>query len=589
MARKVCLLVVMMLFCVGSMQAVPAHPSAVKVQQPDGSYVTLQLHGDEWLNYTTTADGYTVVKDQRGYYVYARQHDGQLVATTQVAHDAANRQEAEKTFLMDVGKHLKPAIDPQQEQKRLVVQRGQQQTLKNRRAGGYNYNNFRGLIILVQYNDREFSRSDFYDILNNMVNQPGYTGYDNLQCTGSVFDYFNDNSWGKFQPSFDIVGPVTIDYSQYSANGTSNQEALVNAAVDAADPYVDFSQYDGDGNGKVDMIYFIFAGNGSHYSGNDSRLFWPHRYYVIKTVNANQYVYVYKDGIRLWDYAASTELVGHERYPETIRIDGIGTICHEFSHVLGLPDFYDTDGSGSGGKTITPDVWSVMAAGNYANNSDTPVGYSLFERWQVGFLDNDPPGFPESGNYELSPVSEQGAGYMITTPVENEFFLIENRQQNAFRWDAYLPGSGMLLYQVDMTNMDTWNRNKVNVSPYHPCYFLVRATAVNMNSPYDPFPGAGNVTEVTNDTSPANLLTWEGNRTPCELSQITQVGSLVTFHAEVPQKPDDDIDDPEANGIREVMTGSSTHTRTYYNMQGQRVRPTAKGLLIIDGKKYVQR
>ena len=174
-----------------------------------------------------------------------------------------------------------------------------------------------------------------------MVNQEGYSGYDNEQYTGSVFDYFKDNSCGKFQPQFDIVGPYTIDYSQYSANGVENQEALVNAAVDAADPYVDYSQYDGDNDGYVDMVFFVFAGYGSNFNGNDSRLFWPHRYYVIK----DQW-YVTKDGIRLWDYASSTELYGWTNHPETVHLDGIGSFCHEFSHVLGLFDFYDSDGSG---------------------------------------------------------------------------------------------------------------------------------------------------------------------------------------------------------------------------------------------------
>ena len=162
-----CLVLIVMLLNVGSMQAVPAHPRAVRVQQPDGTSVTLQLHGDEWLNYTTTADGYTVVQDSRGCYVYAQMRNGQLEATTLVAHDAEARQESERVFLSGVCKHLKPAISPEMSAKRQAVQRGQQRTLAARRAGDYNYNNFRGLIILVQFNDRSFSRDDYYNIISN--------------------------------------------------------------------------------------------------------------------------------------------------------------------------------------------------------------------------------------------------------------------------------------------------------------------------------------------------------------------------------------------------------------------------------------
>ena len=160
-AVRTCLLLIVMLLSVGSIQAVPAHPGAIRVQQPDGTYVTLRLHGDEWLNYTTTADGYTVIKDSRDCYVYAQMKDGQLVATTQVAHDVEARQAQERVFLSGVSKHLKPAPNPLTTAKKLAVQRGQQRTLAARRAGGYNYNNFRGLIILVQFNDKPFSHDDY--------------------------------------------------------------------------------------------------------------------------------------------------------------------------------------------------------------------------------------------------------------------------------------------------------------------------------------------------------------------------------------------------------------------------------------------
>ena len=331
--RKAFLLAVLQVITMVAM-AVPAHPKPVKVQQPDGTYVTINLHGDEWLNFYTTEDGYSVVRDQRGYFVYAELKDQQLKPTAQVAHDALQRSASEQAFLNNVKKYQAPAMKAERAAEKAQVQQIQRRTLASRRATSYG--NFRGLVVLIQFNDQEFSRSDYAEIADDMLNKENYVGYDSEVYTGSVRDYFSDCSGGLFQPQFDVVGPVSVEFSQY--DGRSQSKAIINAAVDAVDDEVDFSQYDGDGDGYVDLVFFLIAGNGSNYTGNDSRLWWPHRS-VIKN-NGN---YVEKDGVTLLDYASSVELYGWTSDPETVIIDGIGTICHEFSHVLGLPDFYDAD------------------------------------------------------------------------------------------------------------------------------------------------------------------------------------------------------------------------------------------------------
>lgn len=534
--RKIVVMLVMLL-SVSTMQAVPAYPGSVVVHQPDGTTVTLLLHGDEWLSYHTTIDGYSVVQDQHGYYVYAQRQNGQLVATQQVAHDAELRSADEQHFLSTVSKHLVPEMSPlQAAMKRTVVEQERRKLASRRAIGdfGYDYSLFRGLIILVQYSDRNFSRYGFRDLVYDMVNQEGFSGFDNQVYTGSVLDYFSDNSNGLFRPHFDVAGPVTISYSQYSANGTMNHEQLINAAIDAVDAEVDFSQYDGDGDGSVDMIYFIFSGNGSNYTGNDQRLMWPHRFYVL-----NEGSNVYKDGIRLWDYAVSTELIGATQVPSSIMIDGIGTICHEFSHVLGLPDLYDTDYAESGGRSVTPEQWSLLSSGNYLNYGRTPAGYSLFERWAVGWTTEDPKVIRYTGDYDLDPLFMQSKGYRINTPNANEFFLLENRQQHAFKWDAYLPGSGLLVHRVDLSDMDVWASNKVNVDPQHNYYKVIRAAGESLkNTAYDVFPGSWSVTTLSSDSYPANLRTWDDKSVATSLSNISTSGYMITFHADVEQEPD---------------------------------------------------
>ena len=518
--RKAFLLAVLQVITMVAM-AVPAHPKPVKVQQPDGSFVTVSLHGDEWLSYTTTDDGYTVVKDQQGRYVYATLEGQQLRPTVLVAHDAMQRSSAERSFLSGIRKYQVPAMRAEKALERAQVQQQQRRVLASRRATSYD--NFRGLVVLIQFNDLPFSRSDYAQIADGMLNQKNYTGYDSEVYTGSVCDYFSDNSEGKFQPQFDVVGPVTVAFSQY--DGHSQSKAIATAALMAVDNEVDFTQYDGDDDGYVDLVFFLIAGNGSNYSGNDSRLWWPHRSRIPSGGAAGQL-----DGVNLGDYASSVELYGWTAKPETVVIDGIGTICHEFSHVLGLPDFYDADYAGSGGESTHPDEWSVMASGCYSNVARTPVGYSLYERYSVGFTD-EPEVISEKKSYTLEPLHVNQKGYRIDSPVENEFFLLENRRNDgSFKWDVYLPGSGLLVHRVDKTNMSVWNNNKVNNNPAHNYYEVVWAGGAGYrNTVYDTFPGAGGVTELNCHTAPANLLTHNGSETSLGLAGIQENGADIVF------------------------------------------------------------
>ena len=505
-------------------QAVPAHKGKVTITQPDGTTVTLRLHGDEYLHFTTTEDGYSVVKGADNFYRYARREDGKLVATDMVAHDMASRSSAEKAFLNSTEKYQAPDMTEQMQQMQTNNRSRQRKALAQHKAAQYDYNNFRGLLILVEFNDKEFSRDDYAELMNDMVNQENYTGYTDLQgrkqtYTGSVRDYFNDNSDGKFKPQFDVYGPVKINYSQYDANGTDNAWDLVRAAVNAVDDQVNFKNYDRDNDGYVDLVYFIFAGNGSNYSGNDSRLFWPHR---------SAFYYFRKDGVNLGDYASSVELAGWTDSPSTVKIDGIGTICHEFSHVLGLPDFYDTDYA-QNGQSNDPGDWSVMAGGSYFNDGRTPVGYSLFERFAVGFANVTT--ITGEGSYTLENIDNSNTGFRLKTSVDKESFYLENRQRT--KWNYYLPGTGMLVFRVDSTSTSVWDYNTVNANPSHNYYEMLRAGGWrNGASSYDPFPGSGNVRTLNNGTSPANLLPWSDGGTQWGLSNIRQSGGVIYFDIE---------------------------------------------------------
>ena len=513
------------------MMSVPAYRGTAQVRQPDGSYITLRLLGDEWVNYNTTADGYSVVKDHRGYYTYAHLKDDRLQSTGRIAHDVAQRSASEQTFLAGMKKYQAPQMSAVSAAMKARVEAAGVQRRAQKRAAQYDYSKFKGLIILVQFNDKEFSRPDYKDIITDMVNMEGYTGYDNKKMPGSVRDYFSDNSGGKFQPQFDVVGPYTVDFSQYDCNNDKGKcTEILMAAIDSADVDVNFKDYDGDGNRIVDLVFFVVAGNGANYSGNNENLWWPHRSQIWnrKEYDKGGDPYIRKDGVLVWDYASSTELAGFTSQPKTVYIDGIGTICHEFSHVLGLPDFYDSNHK-EDGESVTPGEWSVMDQGCYLNDGYTPAGYSLYERYSVGFTD-EPEKITAEGSYTLYPLHLEHTGLRIDSPENNEFFLLENRQNGQFKWDAYLPGHGLLVHRVDLSNRRVWQENTVNANAERNYYELIRAGGNRKaDTDYDVFPGKGKVTELHNGTSPANLNTWGGKGTKWGLFNIRETKGVVSF------------------------------------------------------------
>ena len=487
-------------------EAVVAHPDAGHVTQPDGSTLTLLLHGDEWFNFYTTADGYTVVPDEHGCYRYATLQGNQLTASDVVAHDAAQRSASERQHVAAITPYLVPD--------RATITAMRSPSRLHGQVGHYDYKNFRGLVILVEYNDCPFSRSDADTLWHNMINQHDFKGYmsdamfpELIPCTGSVRDYFYASSGGEFDPVFDVVGPVKIGYSQYDAYKTSYAQTLVAAALDSANALINYKDYDRNRDGTVDMVFFVFAGAGSNFSGNDSRLIWPHASSVTGKV---------LDNVSIGRYACSTELFGR---PESRIIDGIGTICHEFSHVLGVPDLYDTDGTSSGGSSIVPGKWSLMSSGNYLNQSRTPCQYSVYERYAAGF--SVPTTLTASGHYTVEPVGKVNGGYRLDSNVKDEFFLLEARENSG--WDEYLPGEGMLVWRVDSTNATAWENNKVNCNPSHNYMTLLRAGNGNTDDASDPFPGSAQVTTLDNTTTPS-LLSWTGAKSNYALSNIALTG-----------------------------------------------------------------
>lgn len=504
----------------------PANPIPVSITQPDGTKLQLKLVGDEFYHFNTTIDGYTIV-NVNGKWEYAMKSGNKLTSTGVLAHDPEVRNTQEQQFLSTTAKYL---VDEQGTNNAKKARSSRDKKNQGQKDPVIDYSQFRGLIILINFNDRQFlmdDPNDFYDKLCNTENYSGFYHNGRFQrCTGSVRDYYYDNSMGQFDPDFDIVGPVNLDYSCYEGNDKARE--IFKASLDAVDDQVDFSLYDADNDGEIDMVFFMVAGYSSSYSGNNDGYLWPHMSYLIDWWSGwppQPYVY---DGKTMGTYASSCEIYGWESQGTTMP-NAIGTICHEFGHVLGLPDLYDTDYSNSGGESNHPGSWDVMAGGSGNNYGRNPVGYSLWERWELGFTDT--PAELTLGAQSLTAVDVSNTGYMMPSPNENEFFLFENRQPG--KWDSALPGHGLVITRVDYSNEQAWWNNEVNCNPAHNYYELLHASGSGASGV--PFPGQNNVTYINSSSDPG-LVTWAGDACQYALNNIAENNNVISFNvvADVP-------------------------------------------------------
>ena len=377
----------------------------------------------------------------------------------------------------------------------------------------------RGLVILVEFKDVSFKTSskNFDDLLNK-------TGYDYNGATGSASDYFKSASNGKYAPVFDVFGPYKLDremayYGQNDREGLDMHpdqmvvDAVAMLAVDKV-ANINFADYDTDGDGYIDNIFVYYAGYGEN-EGAPENTIWPHAWEVYDEYVDGQLTY---NGKRLRGYACTSELQGLSG----TMMCGVGTFCHEFSHVLGLPDFYVTDYMSS---HKTPGEWDIMDAGSYLNDGNTPPTYSAHERFYLGWL--TPEILNEEGEYELEELQKSNKAYIITStgnhnldggnPNPATYYLLENRQKTG--WDAYIPGHGMMISKT-VYDEDDWYNNIPNNNRNSQGYDIIEADGKAPGSSYgkagDLFPGTSNV------TSYAPYAQYP-------ITEIVEVGDKITF------------------------------------------------------------
>lgn len=457
----------LLLLCIGlSLYAVPAYRGWQTKTQPDGTTVQVRLNGDETYHFYTDMHNNIVRPDSNGYWQVIAQHPSAETIR-------ARRMASHRTNPRRVGRiNLAP----------------------------------RGLFILVNFSDTHYQPGNTQAQMDSMMNAVNYT-YD--KAVGSARRYFTDQSAGHYTPVFDVVGPVTLSKhaAYYGANDEDGNDLypgdmVVEACRLAKTQYnIDFTRYDNDHDGEIDFVYIIYAGKGEADGGAETTI-WPHnwnlsaaRYYHNCTYSLDECKI---DGLLIENYACSGELDG-----KTGNRNGIGTLCHEFSHVLGLPDFYDTAYGSNYNNARTPGKWDIMDSGSYNGDGHCPPNYSAFEKYFLGWttpchLGNDGQsltlhcaGTDKYQAYQLNTVDTLQPAH-----TEGINFYIENRQKTG--WDKYLPGHGMLVWYVNY-DQEIWNANKPNNTPSYPQYTIESATGyrTGIGSARDPFPGTSYVTSCT--------------------------------------------------------------------------------------------
>lgn len=513
--------------------AVPARGGWITVTQSDGSQLRIRIFGDEYYHYAESEDGYTLVGNGKGDYCYALlDAEGNLKSSGIRARSGRSFSLKEQSLL---GKGFKKGIRPVNRslEKRKKMQELAAESvpypLRTRAASRSSISapdlmsrtlfpskgHQKALVLLVEFPDVPFTEGT-RERFDNLLNGKNYTSDG---ANGSAWQYYYDNSNGLFDPEFIVLGPYKLAHprSYYTANDDAKASEMIIEGCQQADSETDFSQYAA--NGEAYGIFAFYSGGGES-DGSDPDGVWPH--------SSSVYGNVVLDGVRLGTYACTSEL--RTRNWSSVGLAAIGTFCHEFGHMMGWPDLYDTDYEANG-QADGLGNYSLMASGSYNNDGNTPPTLGILERWMMGWA--EPQIIESSGNYRLLPAYD-GKGFLIPTPVANDYFLLEYRGTGGTVWDMpqYLSASypmsqstesGLIVYHIDYTASSLWTyMNMVNAYSAHERAKVVCSQPAK-NAILIPamtfFPGRGNVTKLTG-TSNANFNSWKKSAPQLGISSI---------------------------------------------------------------------
>jgi M6 family metalloprotease-like protein len=492
-----------------TINSIGAYPRPITVNQPDGTEITIKNNGDEWHHWVTTTDGYRVMKNDVGVYEYTSMlKSGTIVPSGTKANNTDKRSDSEKAFVLGLSKSLSQSELQKANIKRSkVVQLFTQRKTASKSVSG----SFKLLVILANFSDTQttYTQEDF----NNLLNQQNYNG------TGSFREYYLENSKG----AFDVVSTVTAWVSlpkthDYYGPESKWGEFAYQAIKAAYNSGIDMSQFDNDGDGVIDGVAICHQGNGQESTDDESDI-WSHA-----------------SSLSSAGYSASALTFGTVKadyyftQPE-LNVNGsafttIGVFCHEFGHVIGALDYYDTDYKENGQYDGTGS-WDLMGIGafNGSPSGSTPAHHNPYTKIGYGWF--TPEVLSTVQSVVLPPVMTSGKILKVNTAANNEYFLLENRVQSGF--DSYLPGAGMLIYHVDGDYITEHSGlNDVNAYEHQGLYIKKALDSGKLDTESTPFPGISENTEFT-DISTPSALSWSGEKTNRSITNISFKDDTIRF------------------------------------------------------------
>ena len=459
-------------------------------------------------------------------------------------------------------------------------------------------------VVLVNFQDVKFKINEPKKAFEQLFNSDTQAdlGNGNHHNYGSVAKYFRDMSNGAFTPKFKVYGPVTVDQPETHYGGTNEDDnsgenpwQLVEDALKLVEDQVpedDIKSFCSDGK-TIDCVYIVYAGLGQN-DGGDGTTVWANCSTTGgKTLGGKEVRWYTMSGelspVKIKDKDGTTII--------PVVVNGLGVICHEFSHSLGLPDMYPTETSAYSDNQEM-EYWDLMDGGEYTNAGFCPTAYTAFEKEQMGWpvdirtLDSD------ANNVTMTKSTEQGGtAYKIVNPQnDKEYLMLEYIQRKG--WNKHLFGNGLLVYHVCLPSETLDLRTHLNNTRGFPGMAVVPADGAclssyikanendYLNSHYGDLFGQ-NVTELSDTNKQPNFCWYNAAKTEKlntnkAIKNIKYDNGVLTF----------DYVNDVASGILPVWGDKQATDGRVYSINGaylgDDITKLPHGIYIVNGQKIVK-
>mgnify|MGYP003294386938 FL=1 len=506
--------------------AEPAYPIMRKVIQPNGDSISISLHGDEYASWYENDKGDVIALNNENCWVYVSAENGNKILTNQIVSQTSMPVNINRDSVFNfihkkrINNYLE-GRDVSEVQINTRASTGKDTPLPTTGVQKI-------LTVLVQFPDVKFqNQTGIKNLVTNMMNQSNYKHPGQYNITGSLRDFYLQASYNQLDIRTTVIGPYTVSHNKaYYGDTIGNKndirpQELAKEVMEKIVSDIDVSQFDNNNDGWVECIHILFAGYAQNdiWGYGDVDDIWPHMSLLLDSVSG--------DGVKMSRYIMTPELNGaHYR--------GVGTICHELGHILGAPDFYNSENDNFKGTG----QFDLMASGSWNGDifATSPAQPNPYIKTEIFGWTN---AIELSGNdklYTLRPSElRDNSIYKLSTSTSGEYYLLENRQQK------HLPGKGLIIYHVNSDIEHFISTKEVNAS--HPQNLYVVDASNNLakptgsvasydtiNSPNAPFKSTNSKNIYFTSTSLPSNCAWNGtptqNKDVCFISEEMVNGEM---------------------------------------------------------------